>query len=92
VGEVVVRESVDFEGQVQVFLGGVEDGLAAGDAGVVDEDGGVAERGADGGGGGGDGGGGGEVALEEADGGWCCGLSVQSLVCLVCLGHVYPRR
>ena len=46
--EVVVGERVDFEGQVEVFLGGVEDGFAARDAGVVDENCGVAECAADG--------------------------------------------
>lgn len=50
-GEVVVGEGVDLEGQVDVFLGAVEDGAAARDAGIVDEDGWVAERGADFGGG-----------------------------------------
>lgn len=54
-GEVVVGKGVDFEGQVDVFLGAVEDGAAARDAGIVDEDGWVAERGADFGGGGCDG-------------------------------------
>jgi hypothetical protein len=34
--QVEVRECVYFEGQVEVFLGGVEDGFAARDAGVVD--------------------------------------------------------
>lgn len=66
-GEVVVGEGVDLEGQVEVFLGGVEDGLATGDAGIVDQDRGVAKRAADGGGSGADGRGGGQVALEEAD-------------------------
>jgi len=33
-----VRQRVDVEGEADVFLGGVEDVLAAGDAGVVDED------------------------------------------------------
>jgi hypothetical protein len=41
-------ESVDFEGQVDVFLGGVEDSFAPCDACVVDENCRVAERGADG--------------------------------------------
>jgi hypothetical protein len=33
-----VGEGVDVECEADVFLGGVEDVLAAGDAGVVDED------------------------------------------------------
>jgi hypothetical protein len=33
-----VRQRVDIEGEADVLLGGVEDVLAAGDAGVVDED------------------------------------------------------
>ena len=60
-------ECVDAEGQVEVALGGVEDGFAACDARVVDEDCGVAQGGADLAGGGFDGGGGGEVAVEEVD-------------------------
>ena len=75
-GEEVVRESVDFEGQVDVLFCAFENGLAAHDAGVVYEDGGIAEGGADGGGGGGDGVGGGEVAFEVADGGGRCGSLV----------------
>lgn len=35
-GEVVVGESVHFEGEVEIFFGSVEDGFAACDAGVVD--------------------------------------------------------
>jgi hypothetical protein len=66
-GEVVVREGVDLEGQVDVELCGFEDRLAAHDTRVVDQHGGVAHGGADLGGGGGDGFGGGEVALEVAD-------------------------
>lgn len=72
--EVVVRERVDGEGQAQVGGRGAEEGLAARDAGVVDEDGGGAERSADGGASRGDGGFGGEVALEESRGwGHCAG-------------------
>lgn len=56
--EVVVAEGVYFEGEVDVLFGGFEDGFAARDARVVDEDGGVAERGADLRGCAGDGGGG----------------------------------
>jgi hypothetical protein len=66
-----VREGVDFEGQVDVELGGLEDRFAAHDARIVDEHGGVAEGGADLGGGGCDGFGGGQVALEVADRGGC---------------------
>jgi hypothetical protein len=62
-----VRKGVYFESQVDVFLGSVEDGLAARDARVVDEDRWSAERGADGRGGFGDGRGRREVAFEEAD-------------------------
>lgn len=69
--EVVVCERVDFEGQVDVLLSAVEDCAAARDTGVVDEHGGVAERGADLRGGGSDGGGRGEIAVEVADGGGC---------------------
>jgi hypothetical protein len=53
--EVVVGEGIDLEGEVEILLGRVEDGLATGDAGVVDEDSWVAEGAADGGSGGGDG-------------------------------------
>lgn len=67
-GEVVVGEGVDLEGQVDVLLGAVEDCAAARDTRVVDEDGGVAERGADLSGGGFDRGGRGEIAVEVADG------------------------
>lgn len=42
-GEVVVREGIDFEGQIEILFGGVEDCFAAGDAGIADENGGVAE-------------------------------------------------
>lgn len=63
----VVGECVDAEGQVEVALGGVEDGFAARDARVVDEDCWAAQGGADLAGGGFDGGGGGEVAVEEVD-------------------------
>jgi hypothetical protein len=35
-GEIVVREGIDFESEVDVLLGALEDGLAACDAGVVD--------------------------------------------------------
>ena len=62
-----MAEGVDFEGQVDVLLCRLEDGLAACDSGVVDQDRGVTECGADGRGGRGDGLGVGEVALEEAD-------------------------
>ena len=47
--EVVVREGVDFEEEAGLGFGAAEDGAAAADAGVVDEDGGCAEGGADGG-------------------------------------------
>ena len=47
--EMVVREGVDFEEEAGLRLGAAEDGAAAADAGVVDEDGGRAEGGADGG-------------------------------------------
>ena len=66
-----MRERVDAEGEVEVALCGVEDGFAARDARVVDEDCGAADGGADLGGGGGDGGRGGEVAGEEVDVGRC---------------------
>lgn len=69
-----MREGVHVEGEADVCFGGVEDGFAAGAAGIVDEDGGVAEGAADGGGGGGDGVFGGEVALEVVDGGGSCGV------------------
>lgn len=51
-----MRERVDVEGEADVGLGGCEDGFAARAAGVVDQDGGGAEGGADRGCGGGDGG------------------------------------
>ena len=63
-----MAEGVDLEGEVDVLLCRLEDGFAACDSGVVDQDRGVTERGTDGRGGGGDGLGVGEVALEEADG------------------------
>lgn len=59
---------VDAEGEVDVFFRGVEDVFAAGDAGVVDEDRGVAEGGADSRRGFCNGFGRAEVAFEEADG------------------------
>jgi hypothetical protein len=37
-GGPVVRQCVDVEGEADVLLGGVEDVLAAGNAGIVDED------------------------------------------------------
>lgn len=46
-GEVVVAESVDLEGQVDVLFGRLEDGLAACDTCIVDEDRGVSQCGAD---------------------------------------------
>lgn len=85
-GEEVVGEGVYVEGEADVFFGGVEDGFSAGAAGVVDEDGGVAEGAADGGGGGIDGVFGGEVALEEVDGGGSCGWGFSS--CLFCGGRM----
>lgn len=57
-------EVVHVKGELHVARGGGEDGLVLDDAGVVDEDGGVADLGADEGGDVGDGGGGGEVAFE----------------------------
>lgn len=66
-GGPVVGEGVDVEGEADVALGGVEDRLADDDAGVVDEDGGVADLGADFGRHRGDGLGGGDVALEVVD-------------------------
>lgn len=47
--EEVVADGVDVEGEADVVLGGVEDGLAARAAGIVDQNGGVTEGGADGG-------------------------------------------
>lgn len=58
-----MREGINVEGKANVFLGGIEDVLTAGDAGVVDEDGWGAGCGANGGGDRGDLGGGGDVAL-----------------------------
>jgi hypothetical protein len=69
--EVVVRECVDLEGEVDVFLGAFEDGLAAYNTGIVDQDSGVAERRADLTCSGGDGFGRREIAVEVADGGGC---------------------
>lgn len=66
-GEVVVAESVDLEGQVDVLFGRLEDGLAACDTCIVDENRGVSQCGADRRSGVGDGVGGAEVAFEEAD-------------------------
>lgn len=60
-----VGDDVDVKGAADVLLGGVEDGAAEADAGVVDEDGRVAVRGADGGGDGGDVGGFGHVEGVE---------------------------
>ena len=45
--QVVVGERVDFERQIEILLGSVEDSFAARDARVVDQDGRVAERSAD---------------------------------------------
>lgn len=75
-----VGERVYLEGQVNVLLGGGENGFAARDACVVDQDGWVAERGADGGGGFGDGRGRREVAFEEADRGRCWACQHRSSV------------
>lgn len=66
----VVGEGVDLELEASVGLAAAEDGAAAADAGVVDQDGGLAHGGADGGGGIGDGCRRGDVAFVEAD---CCG-------------------
>lgn len=66
-GEDVVRDGVDVEGEPDVLLGGLEDGLSAGNAGVQDEDGGVADGAADLGSDRGDGGRVGDVALEVVD-------------------------
>jgi len=49
--EEIVRNGVDIEGEVNVELGGVEDGLAARAARIVDQNRRVAIHGADGGGG-----------------------------------------
>lgn len=68
-GRPVVGEGVDVEGEADVALRGVEDAAALDDAGVVDEDGRLADGLADLGRDGGDGLGGGDVALEEVDGG-----------------------
>lgn len=67
--EVVVAEGIDVEGEGDVALGAVKDRLAARAAGVVDQDGRVAEVGLYGRAGGVDGGLGGEVDVEVADGG-----------------------
>jgi hypothetical protein len=64
-----VGEGVDVKSEADVALGRVEEGAAAGYAGVVDEDGGVANALADLGGDGGQAVGGGDVALEVVDGG-----------------------
>jgi len=64
---VEVRDKVDVEQLAQLVGLGVEDGVHVGDAGVVDEDGGRAEKGADGGGDFVHGGGGGDVGFEEVD-------------------------
>jgi hypothetical protein len=66
-----VREGIDLECEVDVLLRRLEYGPATGDAGIVDEDRGVAERRADGGGGGRYGGRGREIAVEVADRGRC---------------------
>lgn len=76
--QIVVRKGVHFERQIQVALGGVEDSFAAGNAGVVDQDCRVAERAANLRGGVFDGGGRGKVAVEEADGGGCWRILVNS--------------
>lgn len=66
-GEVVVREGIDLECEVDVLLRGIEDGFAAGDAGIIDQDGRIAERRTKGGCGGLYGGRGGEIAVEVAN-------------------------
>ena len=71
--ELVVGDGVDAESDVEVGICVLEEGLAAADAGVEDQDGGGAEGGAEGGGGLVDGGGGGDVAVVEGDGGGCEG-------------------
>lgn len=40
-------EGIHIEGEADIFLGGIEDRLATGHAGVVDEDGWVADLGSD---------------------------------------------
>jgi hypothetical protein len=65
--EVVVGERVDFEGQVKVLFSSFENRFAAGYAGIVDEDGGVAEGAANLGSDVLDGRRGAEVAFEKAD-------------------------
>lgn len=71
VREQVVRDCVDVEGEADVLLGRVEDGLAARDAGVEDKDGWVADGFADLSSDGGEGGGGGDVTFEVVDVGGC---------------------
>lgn len=66
-GQDVVRDGVDVEGEADVLLGALEDGLSACDTGVEDEDGGVADGAADLSGDRGDGGRVGDVALEVVD-------------------------
>lgn len=66
-----VAEDVDFEDFRYGGFGRGEDGETGGCSGVVDEDCGVAESGADGGGGGGDGRGEGDIAVEVVDVGGC---------------------
>lgn len=71
--ETEMAEDVDLEDLVDGFFGRVEDREARTGAGVVDQDRGGADSGADGGGGGDDFGGGGDIAFEE---GYveCCGF------------------
>jgi hypothetical protein len=66
--EVVVAKCVDFKGEVDVLFRRVQDGFAARDAGIVDQDRWVTESRADGRSGGGDRIWGGEIAFEEAYG------------------------
>lgn len=68
--ELVVRDGVDLEGETEVVVGGIEDGLAAREAGVVDEDGGVADFALDGGSAFFDCIGGAEIAVEVVDIWW----------------------
>lgn len=66
-GEDVVRDGVDVKCEPDVLLCSLEDGLSASDAGVQDEDSGVADCAADLSSDGGDGGRVGDVAFEVVD-------------------------
>lgn len=75
--EAVVGEGIYGEEAGEEGVGGGEDCRGVGDAGVKDEDGGVAVGGAEGGGDGGYVGGGGDVEAEVVDVGVCWGKRVS---------------